>query len=78
MSKFPPSTVLVFGQGTVRGTCAVNPKSTLLKSDLAGRQLVELNFDKPDLIICGMRAHDYFGDGSFYLLDAPRIGSFVV
>ncbi|KAJ7249431.1 beta-lactamase-like protein [Mycena rebaudengoi] len=71
MSKFPPSTDLVFGQGTVRDSYAVNPKSTLLESDLAGRRLVELNFNKSDLTIGGMKAHDFFGDGSFYLLDVP-------
>ncbi|KAJ7275056.1 hypothetical protein C8J57DRAFT_1714764 [Mycena rebaudengoi] len=71
MSKFLPTTTLVFGQGTVRDPYTVNPKSTLLESDIAGRRLVELNFDKSDLTIGGMKAHDYFGDGSFYLLDAP-------
>ncbi|KAJ7275095.1 beta-lactamase-like protein [Mycena rebaudengoi] len=74
MSKFPPTTTLVFGQGTERlerDPYTVNPKSTLLESDMAGRRLMEVDFDKSDFIIGGMKAHDFFGDGSFYLLDAP-------
>lgn len=31
----------------------------------------ELDFNETDLVIGGMRAIDYFRDGSFYLLDAP-------
>ncbi|KAJ6584906.1 beta-lactamase-like protein [Mycena capillaripes] len=71
MSKFPASTELVFGASTVTETHLVNPKSTLLESDLAGRKLVPLNFDKSPLEIGGFKAHDYFGDGSFYVLDVP-------
>ncbi|KAJ7136057.1 beta-lactamase-like protein [Mycena epipterygia] len=71
MSKFPPSTDLVFGKGMVRETYPSNPKSTLLESDLAGRKLVEVDFDKSELEFGGLKAHDFFGDGSFYLLDMP-------
>ncbi|KAL8883482.1 MAG: hypothetical protein Q9215_008207, partial [Flavoplaca cf. flavocitrina] len=40
------------------------------ESDYAGRELRELSFDL-DLTIGGYKALDYFGDGSFYLLDSP-------
>jgi len=71
MSKFPSSTNLVFGKDMVRETYVSNPKSTLLESDLAGRKLVEIDFDKSELELGGLKAHDFFGDGSFYLLDVP-------
>ncbi|KAJ6512252.1 hypothetical protein C8R47DRAFT_1094304 [Mycena vitilis] len=71
MSKFPSSTDLAFGQSTVLATYAEDPKSTLLESDLAGRNLVRLNFDETPLHIAGFKAFDYFGDGSLYVLDVP-------
>ncbi|KAF7365324.1 Metallo-beta-lactamase superfamily protein [Mycena venus] len=71
MSKFPASTELVFGQSTVVESHAVNPKSQILESDLAGRKLVLLNFDESPLKIGSFKAHDFFGDGSFYVLDVP-------
>ncbi|KAJ6512251.1 beta-lactamase-like protein [Mycena vitilis] len=70
MSKFPASTHLVFGGSMLTDTCDVNSKSTLLKSDLAGRKLVPLQFEA-SLKIGGFKAHDFFGDGSFYILDVP-------
>ncbi|KAJ6590584.1 hypothetical protein DFH09DRAFT_207932 [Mycena vulgaris] len=71
MSKFPSSTDLVFGQDMVKTTSASNPKSQLLESDLAGRKLVELDFANSQLEFGGLKAHDFFGDGSFYVLNAP-------
>jgi hypothetical protein len=46
-----------------------NPKSQILESDYADRELREVEFS--DLRIGEFPAHDYFGDGSFYLLDTP-------
>jgi hypothetical protein len=46
----------------------------LLESDFAGRQFREMSFDGDDmkgLKIGGFEALDYFGDGSFYLLESP-------
>ena len=37
-----------------------------------GRPTREIEFDNA-LDIGGFRAFDYFGDGSFYLLDAPGV-----
>ncbi|KAJ6466564.1 hypothetical protein C8R47DRAFT_1223993 [Mycena vitilis] len=55
MSKFPASTELVFGG----------------QHDLAGRKLVPINFDESHLEIGGFKTHDYFADGSLYILDVP-------
>jgi len=71
MSKFPSTTELVIGQGTVRDTYPANPKASLLESDFADRKVTELNFDKSGLSIGGFAALDYFNDGSLYLLSVP-------
>ncbi|KAJ7484736.1 hypothetical protein FB451DRAFT_1393258 [Mycena latifolia] len=71
MSKFPSSTDLVFGEDMVRTTSATDPTSSLLESDLAGRKLVPVNFAESELEFSGLNAHDFFGDGSLYLLDVP-------
>ena len=47
------------------------PDAPVLASAFTGRKVDELDFDSTDLIVGGMRAIDYFDDGSFYLLDAP-------
>jgi len=47
-----------------------NPDAAFLESDLANRNLCEISFQE-DFKIGNFRAHDYFGDGSFYLLDVP-------
>ncbi|KAJ5385600.1 hypothetical protein N7517_003511 [Penicillium concentricum] len=47
-----------------------NPVSPVLASDFEGRELIEMSFEN-GLEIGGFRAHDYFGDGSLYLLDSP-------
>ncbi|KAI0302527.1 hypothetical protein BC826DRAFT_965865 [Russula brevipes] len=60
-----------------------NPGAHTLQDAFEGRELVELDFNndhahaharakaKKDIIICGLRAIDWFGDASFYLLEAP-------
>ncbi|CAK7241309.1 MAG: hypothetical protein STHCBS139747_002770 [Sporothrix thermara] len=51
-----------------------DPESLLLETDYKGRTLRELTsaeFDAAGIDISGIRALDYFGDGSFYLLDTP-------
>ncbi|OOO13674.1 beta-lactamase domain protein [Aspergillus oryzae] len=47
------------------------PDGTVLDSDAVGREIREINFDNTGLWISRFAAFDYFGDGSFYLLDAP-------
>lgn len=48
-----------------------NPRSTLLESDFANRAVEEVSFSNSSFKIGRFRAHDFFGDGSFYLLDTP-------
>lgn len=43
-----------------------------LTADTSGRNLREIDFDGPNATKIGrFRAFDYFGDGSFFLLDSP-------
>nr|GAT58822.1 metallo-hydrolase/oxidoreductase [Mycena chlorophos] len=67
-SRFPPSTSLVVSEDLLLATYEENSSSTLLPTDIAGRQVVQITFE---LQIGAFRAHDYFSDGSFYLLDVP-------
>ena len=75
-STFPSSTELVVGPG-LRASWPDwprNPDAGMLDSDIEGRQLREISFDRSSnasLKIGRFDAFDYFGDGSFYLLDAP-------
>jgi glyoxylase-like metal-dependent hydrolase (beta-lactamase superfamily II) len=71
-SLFPSSTSITVGPGFKEAflpAYPTNPESTLLESDFEGRELNEVSFG--ELEIGGFRAHDFFGDGSFYLLDCP-------
>ncbi|OTA53100.1 hypothetical protein K449DRAFT_378817 [Hypoxylon sp. EC38] len=73
VSKFPPTTDLVVGPG-VRGASwpgwPTNPDGEVLDSDVQGRVVREISFEA-GLKIGRFDAMDFFGDGSFYLLDAP-------
>ncbi|KAJ7226991.1 hypothetical protein GGX14DRAFT_627744 [Mycena pura] len=71
MSKFPPSTHLVISKDLATETNDVNPQSTLLASDFTGHRLITLDFSDSSVEIGGLKAIDYFGDGSFYILDVP-------
>lgn len=74
-STFPPSTALIVGPGVTETFIPgypENPRSPILQTDYEGRELRELNFQGPDAIKIGrLNSLDYFGDGSFYILDAP-------
>lgn len=73
MSRFPSSVKLVVGPGFKRNLLPgypSNPDSPLLETDYEGREMMEVTFDQ-NLKIGQFNAHDYFGDGSFYLLDVP-------
>ena len=75
-STFPGSTNLVVGPGFKEAYTPGYPKredSTLLETDFEGRDLREISFEKEGngLKIGRFNAFDYFGDGSFYLLDTP-------
>lgn len=75
-STFPPSTELVVGPGFKAAHLPGYPKrkdATLLETDFEGRDLREVSFEKDGngLKFGRFNAFDYFGDGSFYLLDTP-------
>ena len=75
-STFPSSTELVVGPGFEKAHLPGYPKrqdATLLETDFEGRKLREVDFQKESngLKIGRFNAFDYFGDGSFYLLDTP-------
>ncbi|KAM6479584.1 Metallo-hydrolase/oxidoreductase [Trichoderma sp. SZMC 28011] len=75
MSTFDKRTTLVVGPGFKQNfipAYPTNPDSPLLESDFEGRVLREISFDTANgLQIGGFNAFDYFGDGSFFLLDSP-------
>lgn len=73
VSTFPSTTALIVGPGfTSQMTPGypTNPKAPILESDWAGRELREISFPSK-LRIGDFAAYDFFGDGSFYLLDTP-------
>ncbi|BCS29736.1 MBL fold metallo-hydrolase [Aspergillus puulaauensis] len=73
-STFPPCVDLVFGPGAPAARLPgypTNQKSSLFETDYHGRKLVEITQDRFNLQLGEFRAFDYFGDGSFYLLDVP-------
>lgn len=47
--------------------------SPILQSDYEGRSVREISFDDTGFILGNFRAMDFFGDGSFYLLDSPGV-----
>ena len=76
-STFPAATDLVVGPG-VRSVCwpgyPTNPDSLVLDKDIQGRHVREIGFTSSSAHHCRIGrfdAFDFFGDGSFYLLDAP-------
>ncbi|KAH8816969.1 beta-lactamase-like protein [Xylogone sp. PMI_703] len=77
-STFPTSTELVIGPGTTAKFMPgypLDPDGEILESDYKDRPVREINFRAGDsgshLEIGGFNAVDFFGDGSFYLLDTP-------
>lgn len=73
-STFPASTDLVVGPGFKEGLlpgAPANPTAPIQESDYEGRTLREISFEDSSLKIGRFSAYDYFGDGSFYLLDSP-------
>ncbi|KAH7118339.1 beta-lactamase-like protein [Dactylonectria macrodidyma] len=70
-SKFPSATDIVVGPGFTAEFVPGWPErleSFVLASDLAGHRVHEPEFD---MTVAGFPAHDYFGNGSFYLLEVP-------
>ncbi|KAH8803591.1 beta-lactamase-like protein [Xylogone sp. PMI_703] len=72
-SLFPSKVELVLGPGFKKAFLPgypASPYGLILESDYAGRQLREINFSDR-FRIGGFHDIDFFGDGSFYLLDCP-------
>ncbi|RSL46479.1 hypothetical protein CEP54_013828 [Fusarium duplospermum] len=73
-STFLATTDLIVGPGFKKAMlpgAPSNPESPILESDYEGRNLREITFDQDSPRIGQFPAFDYFGDGSFYLLDSP-------
>ncbi|KFZ15715.1 hypothetical protein V501_02600 [Pseudogymnoascus sp. VKM F-4519 (FW-2642)] len=74
-SLFPSSTELVVGPGFKKAFvpgAPANPASPILETDYKDRELREIDFDQDIGLKAGqLKAFDFFGDGSFYLLDTP-------
>ncbi|KAJ7718627.1 beta-lactamase-like protein [Mycena metata] len=71
MSKFPSTTQLVIGSETNTATFPQTAGASLLASDFANRTVTKIDFSKANHTFGNLKAIDYFGDGSFYLVDTP-------
>lgn len=76
LSQFPNTTDIVVGpdfKATHLPGWPINPDSSLIDTEWTGRNVREISFQQGPSVqtIGGFQAVDYFGDGSFFLLDAP-------
>ncbi|KAJ7334282.1 beta-lactamase-like protein [Mycena albidolilacea] len=71
MSKFPNTTGIVLGSESDTSTYPEFPHAILQNSDFAGHNVTKIDFTAANLTFSGLKAIDYFGDGSFYLLNTP-------
>jgi len=73
--QFPPSTTLAVGPGLPAEHMPgypTNKNSPFPESDITGRKVHEFDFSSQQSLKIGpFNAIDFFGDGSFYLLDSP-------
>lgn len=72
-STFDASTALIVGPGFKKSFTPgypANKDAPILEKDYEGRELREIAFNQ-GIKIGRFEAFDYFGDGSFYLLDTP-------
>ncbi|OAP59579.1 hypothetical protein AYL99_06877 [Fonsecaea erecta] len=68
---FPKSTNLIYGPGTTDKLLPPypdNPRSPIAIEHLEGRKCIEVTMET---WIGSLPAHDFYGDGSLYLLDTP-------
>jgi len=73
-TTFPSTTALIVGpgfKGRFPNAYPTVPKSPIKEDAWTGRELREVSFDSLTPKIGRFNALDYFGDGSFYLLDTP-------
>ena len=78
VTKFPWSTSIIVGPGYQKSYLPgwpADPNAAATMSDLyEGRETIEVDFSSNDARACKLgayEANDWFGDGSFYLLNAP-------
>ncbi|KAJ7333447.1 beta-lactamase-like protein [Mycena albidolilacea] len=71
MSTFPNTTGIIIGPETDTSIYPDNPNSSLQASDFVGHNITKVDFVNSKLTFSGLKAVDYFGDGSFYLLNTP-------
>ncbi|KAH8885965.1 hypothetical protein GQ53DRAFT_845109 [Thozetella sp. PMI_491] len=74
ITKFPPSTEVVVGPGFQKAYAPYYPKlpqSSILEAEMTGRPVREIDESAFSTHLGRFQAHDFFGDGSFYLLNAP-------
>lgn len=74
IKTFPPSTELVVGPGVKaisQPGYPTNPAAVILDVDMSDRPMREIDFNQTQVRIGDLDAYDFFGDGSFYLLNAP-------
>lgn len=72
-SRFSKETALIVGPGfkdKFMPGYPANPNAGILESDYEGRELREITFSQESKV-GNFDAFDYFGDGSFYILDSP-------
>jgi glyoxylase-like metal-dependent hydrolase (beta-lactamase superfamily II) len=73
-SRFPSNTALIVGpgfKGRFPNAYPTNPNAAVREDAWAGRELREISFTSSNFKIGRFNAFDYFGDGSFYILDTP-------
>lgn len=76
LTLFPTSTTLVVGPGLksqppTHADQISGPRAETLHEAFEGREVIELDFSSSEAKVAGLRAIDWFDDGSFYLLEAP-------
>ncbi|KAE8382664.1 beta-lactamase-like protein [Aspergillus bertholletiae] len=73
-STFPPNVKVIVGPGfkdSLLPGYPANAEGRVLEADFANRDLLEITDSDLTVQIGQFQAHDYFGDGSFYILSTP-------
>lgn len=74
ITRFSSTTKLIIGPGLKREYgpgYPADPEGEIFSSELESREVCELTSEDFKLEIGGFAAHDYYGDGSLYLLSSP-------
>ena len=74
--KLPKTVKVLVGPG-IKGKqmpgWPANPAAEFNNADITGHDVVEIMEKQFTIDVGGMSGYDYFGDGSFYLLNAPGV-----